>query len=150
MYKKYWQTLLFEWRKQGRDGLTIPFILGSKQYCKKENDDLRVESLILEIASNSAFEVYLSYCMTIDQIILGIRDESKRQNAGQFLITTANTNSNLFISKFLDDFEMDVISVSKDLANRYQYLVDEGNFSFNDREWGDFTSSETTFIKSCF
>ena len=150
MDKKYWQTLLLEWRKQGRDGLTIPFILGSKAYIENGKDELSVESLIFDIATNSAFEVYLSYCMTLDQIILGIRDESKRTNAGQFLITAANTNSKLFISRFLDDFDKDVVSVSKELANRYQYLVDQGNFSFNNREWGDFTSSEITFIKNCF
>lgn len=150
MDKKYWQILLTEWRKQGNDGLTIPFILGSKQYCGNETGDLNVENLILDIAANSEFEVYLSYCMTIAQIVLGIRDESKHRNAGQFLTSTANTNSNLFVSKFLEDFDKDVISVSKELSNRYQYLIDKGSFSFNNREWGDFTSSEIAFIRSCF
>ena len=148
MRKKYWQTLLFSWREQGGDGLTIPFILGSKQYYDHGNDDLSVEKLILEIAYNSEFEVYLSYCMTIDQLILGIRDQSKYQNAGHFLITASNTRSNLFISKFLTDFDEDVVSVAKELATRYQHLVNQGNFSFNNREWGGFSSEEMNFIKS--
>ncbi|WP_316777862.1 hypothetical protein [Pedobacter antarcticus] len=150
MGKQYWQTLLSNWRELGHDGLTIPYILGAKRYCAYEDDNLSVEELIFDISTNSTYQVYLSYCFSIDQIILGIRDESKRNNAGEFLLSSLNENSSLFISKFLDDFKRDVFSVGKELAMRFQDIVDEGNFSFNNREWGNFTSDELSFIRSCF
>lgn len=148
MYIKHWQILLSEWRRSGRDGLTIPFLLGSQQF-SKEQINLDVKHLITDIASNSEFDVYLGYCMTIKEVIIGIRDESKEKIAGRFLKTSSGNTSNLFLTKFLDDLGEDVDAVSNALTEKYQDLIDDGKFSLNDDNWGSFSFSEVSFVKAC-
>ena len=64
MYKKYWQILLSEWRESTRNGLTIPFIIGSQKYLKVSvNQD--VVKLIWDIANSDDFEVYITYCTDV-------------------------------------------------------------------------------------
>ena len=77
MYSKYWQILLFEWRKQGRDGLTIPFLVGSQRYFPGTEAFQDIAALITDITTSKDFEVYIGYCMDIKQLILGVRSGNK-------------------------------------------------------------------------
>jgi hypothetical protein len=63
--------------KKGRDGYSIPFIISSQQFLDKTSKQ-NVDNLIADFVKNSNNEIYISYCMTINDLILGIRDDSKK------------------------------------------------------------------------
>jgi hypothetical protein len=149
MDRKYWQILLTKWRKQGKDGLTIPFIIGSQKYLPGSIARQTIGDLIVDIAVSSEFEVYLNYCLTINDLILAVRDDKKLRIPVKNVIYNNNT-SNFFISIFLDDMNNDVTSVATGLCDKYQQYIDAENYSINNNERGDFTSEEIAFIKSCF
>jgi hypothetical protein len=44
---EYWEILLSEWRKKGRDGYSIPFIIGSQQFLDKTSKQ-NVDNLIAD------------------------------------------------------------------------------------------------------
>lgn len=144
----YWKQLLMDWRKQGRDGLTIPYIIGSQKYLGYRHWHT-IRELVEDIASNNKTEIYLTYCPTINDLILAIRDETKsrlRLNNVSYL----NQDSQLFISPFLDGIDNNVESVIEFLTERYQIYIDEGGFSLNDGERTDFTADEVIFITTSF
>lgn len=148
-YIKYWQILLKEWREGNRNGLTIPFIIGSQKYLpisKHQN----IAELLRDIASSSEFEVYLTYCTDINDLILGVRDDTKATIAGHHLILENGLPSNFFLTKIVYDLGSDLESVSQELTERYQPYVDLEKFSTNDRLRGAFGDNDIKFIKNCF
>ncbi|HEY5326097.1 MAG TPA: hypothetical protein VIJ27_03790, partial [Mucilaginibacter sp.] len=147
--RKYWQVLLTKWRKQGNDGLTIPFIIGSQKYLPGSGIRQTIDDLIVDIAVSTEFEVYLNYCLTINDLILAVRDDKKLRIPVKNVVYNNNTSS-FFISTFLDDMNNDITSVTAVLCDKYQQYVDTGNYSINDNERGYFTSDEIAFIKLCF
>lgn len=58
----YWQTLLVEQKGRGKKGFSLPFIIGSQKYLPITYPRQTVEDLILDIATNSTFPVFLKYC----------------------------------------------------------------------------------------
>ena len=68
--KKYWTVILSEWRNRGRDGLTLPFVIGSQKYLRQSIKQ-DIKELFADILSSDA-KVYLKYCLTTEEIILGI------------------------------------------------------------------------------
>lgn len=149
MYKKYWQNLLFDWRESKRNGLTIPFIIGSQKYLKgSTNQD--ISKLLWDIAMTDDFEVYITYCIDVNDLILGIRDESKIDIFGKHLTLDDTLHSNFFLTKIAYDLGEDINSVAQELSERYQRFIDDGLFSVNDRVRGVFNENEINFIKKSF
>ncbi|WP_454804241.1 hypothetical protein [Mucilaginibacter phyllosphaerae] len=146
---KYWRSLLLKWREQGHDGLTIPFIIGSQKYLPRHISRQDIEELFEDIASNNVVEVYLNYCLTINDLILGIRSGQKLKLPVRN-VALNGASSNFYLSTFLDDFEPDVNSVATELTGRYQGFIDQKEYSRNDNERGDFTLDEMEFIQACF
>jgi hypothetical protein len=65
----YWERLLREWRKQGRDGFSIPFVIGSQKCLPASHKIQGIGDLIMDIALNQHCSVYILYCNTIQDII---------------------------------------------------------------------------------
>lgn len=141
----YWEILLVQWRRQGKDGLTIPFLIGSQNYFRDSHNDGIRELLISMAYSN--IETYLTYCPTIRDLILGIRDEKRGNFAGKF-ITHNGEETNLFVSKMIDGNNLDVII--EDMIDRYQDAINSGNYSRNNRELGEYNSDDIAFIQNSF
>ena len=148
---KYWQKLLVNWRqKEKRDGFTIPYIVGSQKYLNNKNDIQDVKDLIFDIAGDNSEEVYIKYCVSTGDLILGIYDASKAHIPGRYLPYEDGTESNLFLTDFSKDLGSTVEEVSSELYERYQKYIDAEEYSKNGRERGDYESHESDFIKDCF
>lgn len=151
-YKQnYWQALLTEWRKKGRDGFTIPFIIGIKKYLEENQIKQNIEELILDIINNGSLQVYLKYCITTEDIVLGIRDETKLNLQGSFpSFSNSTTQSFLFLTSFLNDLGSDVEIIISSLVEKYQQYINAGQFSKFDRKRENFQPDELEFINSVF
>jgi hypothetical protein len=149
MYSKYWQILLFEWRKQGRDGLTIPFLIGSQRYFPGTEAFQDIAALITDIATSNDFEVYIGYCMDIKQLILGVRSGNKLKIAGNHLLFENGQQSRLFITKFVDNLGEELDSIITALTEMFQSYIDQEQYSINQKEWGGYSADELDFIQSC-
>jgi hypothetical protein len=145
---KYWLILLKKWRENKRDGFSIPYILGSQNYLHNNSNYQNIEDLIIDI-SNGEDEIYITYCMDIDEIILGIRDKSKEKIAGNFM-KIENQPSKLFKTKFVEDLGDDLETLIKTLNDKYLQDICDGKYSKNEGKLGGFYSNEIEFIKKCF
>ncbi|MCE7864276.1 MAG: hypothetical protein DYG99_12120 [Bacteroidetes bacterium CHB5] len=148
-HTKYWEQLLVEWRALGRDGLTIPYIIGSQQFLPSTNCVQTIESLLLDISTNKEYEVYITYCMNINEIILGIRDESKTKIAGHFPPLNGGKQQKLFLTNGVSNLGDNVESIIITLMEKYQEKIASEKFSKRGDEWGDYSTSEKEFIISC-
>ncbi len=147
MEEKYWEILLKKWRAKNMDGFSIPYIIGSQNYLTK-NPQQQIADLIMEVA-NGHIEVYMMYCWTTNELILGIRDDSKFKIAGKFYKLN-DVDSKLFQTKSIADLGDDLSLVIIELIEKYERDINKGNYSSNNRELGGFISSEVEFIQECF
>lgn len=149
MREKYWQKLLIEWRNQGNDGLTIPYIIGSQQFLQTSSNQT-INDLILDIVHNDQIQVYLTYCQTVNSLILGYRDESKKQIKGSFPNCYGKPQSMFYLSSFLTDLGDEVEIIIERLREKFQECIELRKYSINHREWGRYTQSEIDFMNRCF
>lgn len=150
MNTEYWKQLLIDWRALKKDGLTIPFIIGSQKFITAPHSYQTIENLISSIADNSDTEVYMTYCPIINEIILGLRDESKRNISGSFPSFRGGSQSKFFLTSFPLGLGNDIETISARLTEKFQPYIDSAYFSINDRQWGDFSFEEVRFIKTAF
>ena len=73
--KKYWEILLEKQREKGKDGLSIPFIIGSQNYLPKNSYKQNISELINDIVSSDLFEICIRFCMGTCTFIAEIRKE---------------------------------------------------------------------------
>ena len=149
MTKKYWQILLTEWRKLGRDGFTIPFIIGSQKFLGDTYEVQDIKALITDIIQNEELVVCIKYCMTTEDIVLEILDERKNL-PGYFPPYLGADQSKLFLTSFLKDLGSDCELIISSFIEKYQKYIDKEEFSKNDRQRGDYLPEETIFIKKSF
>ncbi|AWH74382.1 hypothetical protein DCS32_09490 [Dokdonia sp. Dokd-P16] len=108
-----------------------------------------VNSLFEDIVENSNVEIYLSYCPTIDDLVLGVRDRSKKRISGSFVLFKGKKQNIFFLISFLYDLGKDIETISKNLNERYSRRILNQEFSINNRTKGSYTSSEIEFISKC-
>lgn len=147
---RFWEILLLEWRNRGRDGLTIPFLIGTQQYLTNHPKWLNVEELIIYIAKNSEHPVSIRYCYTINDIILELMDERAAKNAGHFPTLNGRKQENLYLTKFLQDHGNDLKTIASKLALKYQERIDKCEYSTVNRLPSSYTSDEIKFITESF
>jgi len=145
---EYWEILLSEWRKKGRDGYSIPFIIGSQQFLDKTSKQ-NVENLIADIVKNLNNEIYISYCMTINDLIIGIRDDSKKHINGYFPEYNGREQNKFFITSFVSDLGTNIEEVIECLTERYSDRISNKEFSINNRVPGNYSAEEKEFIINC-
>lgn len=107
---RYWQTLLTEQKKKGKKGFTIPNIIGSQNYLPDSYSREDVESLIIDIATNSLIPVFLKYCMDTGDLVLEIKSPGVLATNPDF---DKKTQTSLFISNFNNDFGDSIETVAK-------------------------------------
>ena len=144
----YWEILLSKWREKGRDGFTIPYLLGSQNYLPLSEEHHDISELITNIAYGN-YKIYISYCMDINDIILGIYEGEKQKIAGKFIVQNGFETS-LFLTKFLSDLGDNLESIIDSLNHKYHEDIAAKSYSRNNEKLGDFSVEEINFIKSCF
>jgi hypothetical protein len=151
---KYWEQLLLSQRNRGKNGLTIPFIIGSQNFLNTDKKD-NIEELILDILKNSSFEITLRLCADIHTLIL----EKRNPNNVVYYPSYNNIEQSKFsVSKsFKDDFGNTVEEVIIILTNQFKKIIDDKTFSAQSSQdgriakWKFFSNSEDIpFLVDCF
>lgn len=144
---KYWEILLINWREKGRDGFSLPFLIGSQQYLAN-NTNQNIKELITDIIENSNHEIYIAYCMNINDLVLGIRDVSKQKISGSFPKFKNKPQSKFFLTNFLNDLGQNAESIIDKLTVRYERQINSKKYSINNHIISDYNVTEIEFIKS--
>ena len=151
---KYWEKLLLSQRSIGKNGLTIPFIIGSQNFLNTDNKD-NIEQLILDIVENSSFEVTLRLCSDIHTLIL---EKRNLRNLVYYPNLNNCEQSKFSVAKsFENDFGKNIEQIIVTLTEQFQKTIDDKKFSAqisqNERIviWDFFSEfTDIPFIKNSF
>lgn len=108
-----------------------------------------IEDLIIDIVNSSETTVYLKYCITTEDIVVGIKDKTRDHLVGFYPNYKNSAQSSLFLTS-IDDLGDDISTIIESLRERYQIFIDNEQYSKNDRERSYYTAEEISFIRSCF
>lgn len=147
---RFCEILLIEWRNLGRDGLTIPFLIGAQQYLFDQQKWINVKELIINIAEESKNPISIRYCFNIKDIVLEILDERALKNAGYFPNLNGKKQDNLYITKFLQDLGDDVETIASKLEDEYKERIKRCKYSIVKTVPSDYTTNEIKFITDSF
>lgn len=111
---------------------------------------LSIVELVEDIASNDNCKVILTYCMDLNDLILGIMAAGRKDFPGRFVLDGKGGDTALFVNHYVDDLGETISEVSASMKGRYQRYIDEKLYSMNNRERGYFTHLEIQFIQSSF
>jgi hypothetical protein len=146
--KHYWGKLINHWVKvKKRDGLSIPFILGSRTVLEKEFFVSKrcVQELLEEIGNSDDEEVIvLQYCAHICEYILGLADPNDFPKGIHIQNGTGKT-------KLIATFSTQILGKTFDeikdrLANNYNECISNENFSRINLKWAPFSESDKETI----
>ncbi len=151
---KYWEVLLQNHRGNGKDGLTIPFLIGSQNYLPTSSKLQTISELIKEMVSHHSFEKCLRYCLGTQTFIIEI---SKGKNAVYYPKINEEEQSNFSVGLFYrKDFTDNIDSLIQELESKFQEPIDDGLFSAEPNvdsrsvNWTQFTEKDILFIKNAF
>lgn len=150
---EYWEILLLKHRERGKDGLTIPFLIGSQKYlCNNPNQD--IAGLINSMATSTAFETCIRYCMGTQTMIAEIR---KQKNMVYYVQSPTGEPTNLSIGIMSkDDLGDNIVQLSESLADKFQDAIEAERFSAEPNvdgrsvHWREFTFEDIQFIEDSF
>lgn len=150
---EYWEILLKKQRERGKNGLTIPFLLGSQQYLPA-NSNQDITGLIQDMATRSSFETCIRHCAGTQTLIVEIR---RQKNAVYYLKSNCGELTNLsvgIISKI--DLGERIDQVIENLIDKFQDAINVERFSAEPNvdgrsvNWREFSSDDIKFIKASF
>jgi hypothetical protein len=136
--RPYWHKLLdlFERKNYFRNGLTIPFIVGSRQYIEPSKKLQAIGELINEI-NNSSYYVSILKCDAIGEYVFSLSSLNDHKIYGGVdnivTIDTFDTTTNS------DD-------IVKELELKYEGIINSKAYSKTNGEWGDYTNEEINLI----
>lgn len=124
---KYWELLLTMQRERGKDGLTLPFLIGSQYYLPEIHYKQSIGDLVYEMVSSETFETCIRYCTGTQTFIFEIR---KPKNNVYYPIHQNAEQSNLSVATyFKKDFGDSIESVIDFLIENFQNKIYAGHFS---------------------
>ena len=124
-----------------RNGLTIPFILGSESIIAN-NKDLSSVSEFVNSITNEEFPCYLSLlkCGNIGEIIIGVLDEETLNYLGKKLSEYYLIFGKLVIME-------STFKQTEKLIEIYQPKIDNKTFSVTNGKWREFSKQDLNRIK---
>jgi len=151
---RYWEILLLKHRENGQDGLTLPYLIGSQNLLKIQNERQVISSLINEMTLKLSFETCFRYCWNIQTFIFEIR---KISNKAVFPTKNGCQQVGLSVGNISkDDFGETLEGLIVQLENRFQPQIDCELFSAlpdvecREPKWTRFTKDDQKFIEECF
>ena len=130
-----------------RNGLTIPFLIGSESILNDKKELINVSEFISSV-TNEEFPCYLNLlkCGNIGEIIIGILDQETLNYFGDKLSEYYLVSGKLVILE--NSFEKTELSYIKDkLIEIYQPKIDKKTFSITNGKWSKFSKQDLTKIK---
>lgn len=151
---KYWETLLQKQREIGKNGLTIPFLIGSQNYLPKSSHKQTIRELIEDMIKNDSFEKCLRYCIGTQTFIIEVR---KGKNAVYYPKINEQDQLNFSVGlHHRNDFTDHIDELIKELIHRFQEPIDneifsaEPNVDGRSANWNKFSDKNISFIKDSF
>lgn len=151
---KYWEILLYRQQERKRDGLTLPFLIGSQKYLANTYTRQSIEDLILEMTLKNSFESCVRFCLGTQTFIFEIR---KTKNSVYFPTVNQNIQQGLSIVSFHKaDFGDTVEELIAKMDNDFREEIAKENFSAKSNiygrapKWNKFSDEDELFIKECF
>lgn len=146
----YWLLLVKYWvNKKKKNGLTIPFILGT-QTINNPNNHLNkssIKQLFTEIINSDINEIMvLEYCPDIGEYVLGLENKLVPKEGNKFncprnnstrIIATFNTE---VLGKNLDDIIMC-------LEKKYMNCINDEHFSMINNKWAKYCEDDKETIE---
>lgn len=133
-----WLQILshFDGRGYFSNGLTIPFLLGANSIISPDEELLSVEEFVNEIIDKSLpIKISIQSCGNIGEYVIGIFDkESPAELYTNF--------GNLYVTDNSFSKTDTINTIKRVLIDDYQNKIDEGLFSINNREWGNYSPQE--------
>lgn len=142
-------------RERGKEGLTLPFLIGSQNYLQETHFKQSIEDLILDMVSSETFETCIRYCTGTQTFIFEIR---KLKNRVFYPIHQNSEQRNLSVAIFLkNEFGDSIDSLIYFLNENFQDKIDAGHFSAvpntyeRTAHWTAFSIDEDIpFIEGCY
>lgn len=133
--KPYWYKLLNLFERKGyfSNGLTIPFIIGSRQYIESTEDLQTISDLIYEINS-SAYYVSVLKCGGIGEYVFSLSNIGDKEIYGgvdNIVTIDISFKNGTSISDIINELEL-----------KYADLINSETYSKTDGEWGGYTDKE--------
>jgi len=145
--KSFWNSLLVAWRKNGNEGLTLPFLIGSQQYLDNPNNKMNIKDLILDIVTNQKGTIiFYNYCDTIGENVLGVKDENYKEMKGSFPTYQGLQQNFFFRAESVKSSGETVEEIILNMNYKYLERLKNAEFSYNEGKWGDYTNKEKEFI----
>ncbi len=151
--KKYWEILLEKQRERGKDGLTIPFIIGSQNYLSYHHHQ-NITELIYDIISSDLFEVCIRYCTGTSTFIAEIR---KEKNVCYFPKINNEYQNKLSVGIYhKNDFGESIEELIGNLIEKFQNPINVRTYSAEPNtyertvKWNKFSEEDRIFIENCF
>jgi hypothetical protein len=152
--RKYWEILLEKQHEKGKDGLSIPFIIGSQDYLPNNNYRQNINELINDIVSSDKFEICLRYCTGTSTFIL---EKRKDKNVCYFPKTNNKEQNKLSVGIFhKNDFGETIEELIRNLIEKFQDPINNETYSAEPNtyekkvKWNKFSEEDRIFVKECF
>lgn len=142
----HWYKLISYWvNVRNREGLTIPFIIGSQ---KPDNIEIEtVSELLIDIVNSDLDDtITLFNCDTIGEYVLGLNNPQQPmagieiknpETAKTMLIATTST-------QILGD---NLQEISESLTRKYDDCLTAKKYSLINRQWADFSPIDKAMIE---
>ncbi len=140
----YWYRLLVSWSKQGKTGLSLPFLIGAKTFINQAHapssgdiKNLLTEVLLFEPPSDS---LRLKWCRNTFSYVFGITKADDNYEGLSF-------NKLFFCGDLLREFgdtQLDIIDGR--LIAKYSQQVTNETYSIIRGEWQAYNNSDKKFI----
>lgn len=151
---KYWEILLSKQQERGKDGLTLPFLIGSQNYLPVTYTHQCIGELIRDMVSSDAFETCIRYCMGTATLVFEIR---KKRNFVYYPTHNFNAQNNLSIGFHLkNELGEDTGELIENLIDKFQSVIDKELFSAESNmyeraaTWVCLSNEDVEFIESSF
>jgi hypothetical protein len=149
-YLPYWYKLISYWViVKGRNGLTIPFILGSKQYAHENNllEENSVLGLLTEIINSDLDSTFiLLYCDNIGEYVLGIKNQRSQIN-GLEIKSKAQNKITLLATLSTQILGTNINDITNSLTTNYSDCLKNKRYSFINSKWTEFSDADIKMIK---
>ena len=145
----YWGRLINYWvNVKGRNGLSIPFILGTRTLIdyKFKIDDHSVSDLLHEIKNWDDDEIItLQYCGDIREYVLGLNDP-KNPKDGLLIINEDTGKTKIIATLNTIILGKTFANIVKSLTDRYNDCLIKEKYSRIDFDWKSFSDSDLKMI----
>ncbi|MDI9364459.1 MAG: hypothetical protein QM541_05880 [Flavobacterium sp.] len=142
----YWYKLISYWvNVRNREGLTIPFIIGSR---KPNNIEIEtVSELLVDIVnSNLDDAITLFNCNTIGEYVLGLNNP-QQQMAGTEIKNPETGRTMLIATTSTQILGNNLQEITESLTKKYDDCLTTKKYSLINRQWADFSPTDKVMIE---